>query len=490
MIDIKTTIHDKFALEFKFSYKVQKNVKQSNFSVNTWMFIPNNLDINRSTYNRDYFYRDIGTNTRLITPVFAFNEIASGTAIPLNNLKRAMEQLAIEPNCANITDYEYQIKMFSVIFKSSIRNQLSYIFNNAKKENHDALISEFLINTEDIFNKYKNLAHIIKIPAVPQKVFNYYVFGFEFISNLIEKHLYDTVVNLEKYFPEIADNIKQDIFNILEKDRLYKKENNFTVVDPESLNHNNDLVFRLGALKKYIESDLFLDTKKKRDGVLAEQIYYSFAAGLSMIFATAIAFMFQSKYGNFTLPLFIALVVSYMLKDRIKDLMRHYQVYKKSAKYYDNKTFISIKDKKIGLSKESFDFVSEKNVPDIVMKVRDRIPLIEADNRYSNEKIILFRKIIQTDNEALARSANYNIDGIVEIIRMSLLSFMRKTDNPEFPLYVPDKDNSVKQIMGVRNYYINIIIQANYENSETIQRFRIIFNRDGIYDIKNISRIN
>ena len=487
MIDIKTIVHDKFALEFKFSYKVRKTVKQSHFSVNTWMFVPNSLQINPGTYNRDDFYRDTGTNTRLITPVFAFHEIASGTAIPLNNLKRAMEKLANEQNRDNATDYEYQIKMFSVIFKSSIRKHLSYIFNYAKKEDYNELINVFLFNVEDIFKKYISLAHIIKTPTVTQEAYNYYVFGYEFISNLIEKHLYDTIVNLEKKAPDIANHYKQHIFNILENERQYKTENKFTVVDPESLNHNNDMVFRLGALKKYIESDLFLDTKKKRDGVLVEQIYYSFAAGLSMVFATAIAFMFQFKYGNFTLPLFVALVVSYMLKDRIKELMRHYQVYKKSSKYYDNKTFISIKDKKIGLSKESFDFVLEKNVPGEVMKIRNRIPLIEADNRYSNEKIILFRKIVQIDNEALARSANYNIDGIVEIIRMSMLSFMRKTDNPEFPLYVPDKDFSVKQITGVRNYYMNIVIQANYENSESIQRFRVIFNRDGIYDINEIS---
>ena len=37
-----------------------------------------------------------------------------------------------------------------------------------------------------------------------------------------------------------------------------------------------------------------------------------------MIFATGIAFAFQQKYGNFTIPLFVALVISYMLKDRIK----------------------------------------------------------------------------------------------------------------------------------------------------------------------------
>ena len=120
------------------------------------------------------------------------------------------------------------------------------------------------------------------------------------------------------------------------------------------------------------------------------------------------------------------------------------------------------------------------------MKVRNRIPLIEADNRFSKEKIILFRKIVNINREALSQNANYNIDGIVEIIRLNMLSFMRKTDNPEFMLYVPDDNNSIKQITGTRNYYMNIVLQAKYEDTETIQRYRVIFNHNGICSIKEI----
>ena len=486
MIEIKTKIHDKFALEFKLSYKVQRKIKSNFFSLNTWMFVPNSLDISSRTYNRKDFYRDMRTNTRLITPVFKFQEIASGEAIPLNNLEKAMKLLVTEQNNANIAEYEYQIKMFSVIFKSSISNYIAQMLKFVHHEGRSDLIGEFLYDVQDILNKYKQLACIVKPPIVSQEVFNYYLFGYEYLSNIVEKELYRVIVKLEKQSPESASEIKPAIFDLLDKERLYKVENHFPVVDPHSPNKNTDLIFRIGALKKYIESDLFLNAKKKRDGVLVEQIYYSIAAGLSMIFATAVAFTVQVKYGNFTLPLFVALVVSYMLKDRIKELMRYYFVHNKNSKYYDNKTDISVKNKEIGYSKESFDFVSETNVPDNVMKIRNRIPLIEADNRYFKEKIILFRKIVQIDQEALSQNACYNLDGIVEIVRLNLLSFMRKMDNPEFPLCVPDKENTVKQIMGVRNYYMNIVMQIQNKDSEILQRYRVIFNRDGICSIEKI----
>ena len=106
----------------------------------------------------------------------------------------------------------------------------------------------------------------------------------------------------------------------------------------------------------------FLNAKKKREGIIAEQVYFSVAAGISMIFATAIAFSFQQRYGNFTMPFFVALVVSYMLKDRIKELFRYYFAHKHRSKYFDNKTTFGIGHNQIGWSREGFDFISQSNI--------------------------------------------------------------------------------------------------------------------------------
>jgi len=481
MIVVNTKIHDKFSLEFKISYKVRRKMKENNFMLNTWVFIPNSLDINAGTYSRDDFYKDVRTNIRLITPVFLVREIALGNAIPLRNLESAMRHLSITPSTSNIAEFEYQIKMFSAIYKSAIRDQLEYIYKAAQAEDKEMLVKDFLNEIADIVNKYRNLAYIIKTPTVNKTVYNYYLFGDEFMTNLTEKELFSLLnkfIHLNE--SDLHAKILPLILILLGKEQKHKVELKYLRVEPESIDGNKDLVFRLGALKKYIESDLFINAKKKRDGRVAEQVYYSIAAGLSMIFATAIAFSIQLKYGNFTMPLFVALVVSYMLKDRIKELMRYYFAQKISAKYYDNKTSISVKEKEIGFSKEAFDFIEEINVPKDVIRVRNRIPLIEADNRYAKEKIILFRKTVQIDRNLLDKSTNYNIDGIVEIVRLNLLSFIRKTDNPEVPLYVLDKNERAQKIMAVKNYYLNIIIQYKQDEDELFKRFRVGFNRDGI----------
>ena len=488
MITVNTKIHDKFSLECKIAYKARRKMKVNNFMLNTWIFVPNSLDINANTYTRDDFYKDIRTNTRLITPVFLMRDIASGDAIPLKNLEVAMNQLASTPTRSSIVEYEYQIKMFSAIFKSAIRDQLAYIYKVAKTEDKEKLVNDFLSDITDILSKYRHLAHIIKVPTVSQVVYNYYAYGDEFMTNLTEKELFG-LINKFIYINEsdLQKTLQPLILNALEKEKQHKIDCNYMLIDPLSPNRNKDLLFRLGALKKYVESDLFINAKKKRDGVFIEQIYLSIAAGLSMVFATAIAFSFQKQYGNFTMPFFVALVVSYMLKDRIKELTRYYFAKKISPKYYDNKTNISVKDKEIGYSKESFDFIADDNVPRDILRVRNRIPLIEADNRYSKEKIILYRKTVHVNRRMLDENTNYDIDGVVEIVRLNLLSFMRKTDNPEVPLFILDENEKVEKIMGIKNYYLNIILQYKHDEDEKFKRYRVGFNRDGINSIKEMN---
>jgi hypothetical protein len=124
MINIQYKIHDKYTIEFKIGFNAQREEVINKFSVNTWIFIPYSLDINRATYPKESFYRDLRSNTRFITPVYLLSEMVHGKAEPLSLLKNAFEKISENPVKENIGDYEYNIKMFAAIFKSSLRNQI------------------------------------------------------------------------------------------------------------------------------------------------------------------------------------------------------------------------------------------------------------------------------------------------------------------------------------------------------------------------------
>ncbi len=271
---------------------------------------------------------------------------------------------------------------------------------------------------------------------------------------------------------------------IVNKEITYKKEKGFLVVE-EGVNRNNqELVFHLGMLKKYAESNLYLDVKKGKDGVWVEQILFSLAAGLSMIFATVIAFSFQHKYGTFTMPMFVALIVSYMLKDRIKELSRYYFAHKFNKRYFDHKIKISTGKSEIGWIKESMDFISEKNVPIDILKKRDRSSILEANNRVGSERIIRYQTLMQLNREHIDSNIEYPAAGVNEIFKLNISLFIQKMDNAEFPLYYPESDTGYKIVHGEKIYYLNLILQAKNREQWDLKRYRIVFNRNGIQNIE------
>jgi hypothetical protein len=51
---------------------------------------------------------------------------------------------------------------------------------------------------------------------------------------------------------------------------------------------------------------------------------------------------------------------------------------------------------------------------------------------------------------------------------------------------VLNENETVDKIMGIKNYYINIIVQYKYDDDEKFKRYRVGFNRDGINSIEEM----
>ncbi|MCD8172752.1 MAG: hypothetical protein LUD76_04715 [Alistipes sp.] len=551
MIEIQAKKHDNYSVEFKLGY-IAGGDRRDRMSVNMWIFVPNSLDINPETYSKGQFYRDVKSNIRLITPVFLLRDIAGGLAIPLNNLENSLREMASEPSRSAVADYEYGIRMFMAIFKSSLRDETAHIMAGTAGGVAARRYADYVREIERIASSYRELRRIIDVPTVPREVFGYFIFGDEFMGNTIEKQLFRLLNHLQKsgqrhaedpqghevdsetgarrektdgssagqpggFCREMADGpadkCREDaagpaagkgrdteagfsaedcratiaaLSAVVRREREYRIKAGFPVADPAAADKNRAVTLHRSVLKKYIESDLFLTSQTKRDGVAMEQFYFSIAAGLSMIFATAIAFSFQQRFGNFTMPLFVALVVSYMLKDRIKDTMRYYFAHRLKAKYFDNKIRFGVRDRTVGQIREGVDFIPEEQVPREVMELRSRTPLLQAENRISDEKIILFRKMVELDPDVLRGEEHYSIDGINDIMRLYLSSFILKTDNPEIPLHYLDGQDTVRTVAGEKVYYINIVVQLHHGTQLDYRRYRVTFSRDGIRDMEEM----
>lgn len=485
MIEEQVRIHDKYSLEIKMGFIASEKLQDNRFKMNIWMFIPNSLDINRFTYNKNDFYRDMRSNIRLITPVYTLKSILNNENSPFSYLKKAFNQLIAQPNRTAKLDYEYQIKMFLSILKSSLRDEISDICSKENAESRMHQVNEYVKHVPAICKEYRQLRQILDSPSIPTGLLEYYAFGDEFMSNLVEFYTFTLMDRLQKKHITTYENVRLALYNMLTKELAYKKSQGYLLIEEDSKQANHDFVFRLGMLKKYAESHLFLSIRKRKDGILAEQLLFSIAAGISMIFATFIAFTMQQKYGSYTMPLFVGLVVSYMLKDRIKEFARFYFAHKMGSRYFDHKIDMSINGTKIGWVKEGIDFVSESKIPAEVLKTRNRSSILEANNRASRERILLYRTQMRIDRSRLEENSQYLFDGVNSIIRLNVSQLIQKMDNAVFPLYYPNETDGFKMVKGEKIYYLNLVIQLQHEAQLEYHRYRVVFNRKGIKKLES-----
>ena len=315
---------------------------------------------------------------------------------------------------------------------------------------------------------------------------NYFRMGDEFMSNIVEVRALRVIrkIDSSRHSACLADE-RQRLAMLVTEETEYRKSKGYGIIgeDPE---YNRQIVYHNGMLKKFVESDLYIGLEKKKDGVAVEQLYYSIAAGVAMIFATGVAWITQVRFGNITWPLFIALVISYMMKDRIKELMRFYFAHKLGNKYYDKKAKISIGKKNVGFIKEGVDFISFEKTPQQVKQMRNDAATIDDASRIFEEKILLYRKRLQIDSAVLSDICEYPIKGINEIMRLHLTRFSQKMDNPEVPVDHLSQDGSISTVKVQKIYYINVIFQLRHGTEAEYRHFRIQMTRSGILKVEEV----
>ena len=476
MISIQAKKHDNFSVEFKFGFNCTIDGVADDFVVNAWIFVPNSLDINPENYGKNQFYRDIKSNVRLITPSFTLAELAQEGSLPIKSLTSALNDVVAAPTDPSAVDsYEYHLKMYAAIFKSALRDQA---------KNADESYSS---NAYKALRQFRDLYRLIDIQEVPDRLKSSFRMCDEFMSHVLEVRTLNVIKTMDASDKEESSAMRTALVDLVLQEHAYRKDVGFEMLTGEP-KRDRELLHHYGMLKKYIESELYIKLDKKKDGVAVQQIYYSLAAGVAMVFATAVSWHSQQKYGSVTWPLFVALVVSYMLKDRIKDLLRYYFAHKLGNKYFDKKATIAIGNTKVGAIKEGFDFISESKIPDEVKALRDRSSFVEEESSIFEEKVLLYRQRVFLDDKAMTIKEQYPRRGLNEILRLHLNRFTQKMDNPQMTIDTMDDEGSISHLTVQKIYYVNVVFQMVHDGEIQYQQFRIGMSRDGVFEVVKINK--
>lgn len=484
MIDLSTKIHDKFTLEFKVGFNTEeaiKPMKYSDFVMNTWIFVPNSLDINADKYRKEDFYRDLKSDVRLITPPYSLRDLANDEQLlPNQSLTDDFNDLFIAPD--DTLDLEHSLKMYCAIAKSAFRDAFRNAIQLTENQERISEVRAYLDDVTKVIHRFRNLSQKLENNPLNENIQKDFAYADEFLSNILEQYTYQLRDNVRNLHPEEYEILEKQFKQVLLNEKSYRQAKGYLSIKPDDAKGNSDFVFRASLLKKFAESDLFLKSNKRKNTFLVEQILYSAAAGIAMLMATVSSFFFQQRYGNFTFPFLVALVIGYMFKDRLKDWLRLAFARRVSSKVFDTRTDFRIKGRKIGWSKDSFDFIDGDKVLPEVIQMRDRIPLF-AEVSGKDEKIILYRKKVQVWRTALAKASPFPLKGINDIIRYNITEFVRKMDNPSLPLSGSWEENDYRPIVGEKIYRLHFVIQCVFEGKTEYKRVVVKCNKNGILEV-------
>ena len=487
MIEEAIRASDKFQIEIKSDYPLERERRETNYTIETYAFIPNSLDVNNDTYPKYLFYRDTQTYIRFRLPTVLLRDIASADSAAFNILEKSLRDVVEHSTDAWIRNCENQLRLFCCTLKYSVKDHLALIAKADSLADVEHLVEYYRDYFLAILGRFRKLRNTFAIADLDDRVSTAYAHVDEYTSILAMQYSFEILEKTRWIEADNSADYRAALLAFIKDEEDYRTDRGYSSVVVAG-SDNEKFVYRRGALKRMMESILFLNTSVSSEGKISEQVIYSLAAGFAMAFATAVAFISQQKYGNFTMAFFVALVVSYMFKDRIKELSRLYINNKVQGRFFDRKIHIcaGAGGVRLGYSQESFQFISNKRLQTEIRSLRRRDPFAHEDHAQLGEKIILYRKkmsIFSRNFEQVYQSTP--IDGITDIWRMSIARLVRKMDNPKKPLFVLHKEG-YRRAKASKVYHINLVIRYISSYGEEFRRFRLVINRNGIKRIEKV----
>ncbi len=492
--------YDRYQVEMKLDYELLDD-SETHYQVSTYIFVPRSLDISTESYQKSDFYRDVQNYIRMKTPIFNLLALSNDPQSPLVNIENIIHTGGWERNNEIQEQLIINFKLLSSMLKSAIREHIQFIHKRVAEATvgtniHqiiNSLVEEFLVGTETFVTKYRSFFAMFNLPGINEDVLLAYTLTDESISLLIEESAIEMHNVVELYLE--GDNRQVFIERLdteVKTETKYRRLNGYDTV--LRLDDDNEVyLFRASALKKFASSVLHLSTDVSQEGRGLEHILYAIAAGVAMIIATAIAYFSQQQYGNSTLPFFVAVVVGYMFKDRIKEFIREVLAARYLENLYDRRIEIRTLDgkHKLGILREKVTFMQEEDVPNPVIRARNKDHFVDLQNDGQSETIIRYTKdIVLYAEEFKDLFANMpEITGLNDIIRFDVRRYLKKMVEPRQERQLL-KDGQVQTVNCQKIYYINFVSRyrsISPAKEKTHSRLRLVLDQDGIKRIEHIA---
>ena len=485
-IEIKK--HGEKHLEIKSTLPITHKDKDS-LKLDFWLFIPGSLRINKHDYGISGFFSDIRQLTRFSPPRIPLDKIINPEyeLSPLTRIINILDNAGLKKDIpgkliiyemrslANIYSSEAN-DFLSINFSPGFQNQFMQIEPGIRKRFKD--ITFFL-------EKWRSLYTSFLSPNISEKLREAYRWTDESISLTTEETLfvmYEHLSSFNKTLP-LIDSIKE----LMKSEIAYRKSVNVLYLQKDSPQEDIEhRIYRRSILKKWTQSALYLTKEFSSSGKRWEHALAGIAAAIAMTIGVVGTLIDQKYFPNNRIPWAAIIILTYMFRDRIKEILRRNLVKSFRRLISDEMVYLvdQAANQKIGKVKGQVQFLKSSQTPREIQQRRH-----SGKNPFKNllpeEDVIYFRRDFSINNKTLRENHN-RLENLTDILRLNLDRFLKEMDSPEkkIPSFA---FSPPKIISGKRIYHLYLIAGLSKSDSEQRRVYRLNVSRNGIERIKLIS---
>ena len=514
-LDAHVTIHDRSQFEVQFTYGISPEhltmgKDSEHYRVEAYYFFPSNMGITALNYPRESFYRSLNAYIRFKTP--EMSELA--LLDPLNRqspinllsffLKRVAMGQALDEDAASA-----EARLFGTVLSNVMRTraiEVEHLLERAKSRGEAALWRELegqvcdLLNTiPEILAKYRALVADYRTfaPRVSDQLIGRLVHVDEFLTYRYDHVLASLHFHLAAAWsaPVRLDRVSELIHAAAEAESDYRSRQGYVSLSPGDDQALALYTYRSGALKKLVDQVLYLDVKTVQE----TNRWRNLAA---MFGAMAAAFFAGFTDRSITLPLYqhslwlgvTLFAIFYVLKDRLKEVLREHVWEYVSPYFPDNKLTIMdpTNEVAVGRCHEKVRYLTKQQVPEDVLKVRNASHAIDLDQE-RKETVVIYRNDLKLYAREIL-SEHQRRTHIKHILRFGVEDLLARLDNPTAKVQFYDHESRIFcRLRAPKVYHLNVVFKLtrwddhDREEAPHYTRIRVVLDKNGIHRIDTVA---
>jgi hypothetical protein len=484
--------HGATQLQIKVSYPF-RNRRRSRFRMDLFVVVPRQISINLDEHGKQTLLDDTRSNTRFTVTNMPLSVLADRTH-PDNPVARIIQEIHIPPKPGNldINRISYEMRTFCNLFTFQLKSLVRVIQQALREEQvrQDGVQAgkDTIRDVKKAMATFRDVRRMLLDPAVPDELRSAHVFADEYLGDQMVRHLLglSTIIAREESMGKLRSQLERTV----QRELAYQTERGYSAVRsdttlPGDIPALERLIMRESRLKKWVQSVLYMDVEESGVPRRIGHIVASLAAATAMAVAVGAAFFADRFYASYSVPWALLIVGSYIVKDRIKEILRAVLVRHFPIAVADRTRILKdpATQRRVGRARLAIRSTDGPWVPQPPRPLKRDDILSETVVRST----VVFSSIVTLNGRRLLRS-HRRVNGIMDITRIRLDKWLRDMDAPTkgIRLFL---DGKTVATSGPRTYRIRIAVRLQSEDGTEgeVRHWIVVLDRDGIRRVETVT---